>query len=90
MPKSAAVGRYERSFFTTAVALYNHAQIQLRPTSLLTYLADGGRLRLPVAQRPPKRGYKAPNWAPVVFVWTGPSATGAEFANEVCRTEEES
>lgn len=35
------------------------------PAQLLTYLIDGGLLRLPVAKRLPKGGYKAPHWVPV-------------------------
>jgi hypothetical protein len=59
-------------FYTIAGALYDHEHIEVRPTILLTYLADGGMLRLPIAHRPPKRGYRKPHWVPVVFCWTGP------------------
>jgi hypothetical protein len=37
------------------------------PTSTLVYLTDGIMLRLPLAHRPPKNGYKEPHWLPVVF-----------------------
>jgi hypothetical protein len=37
------------------------------PTSTLVYLMDGRMLRLPLAHRPPKNGYKEPHWLPVVF-----------------------
>lgn len=42
-------------------------KVDLNSTSLLVYAADGGILNLPLAKRPPKRGYKDPHWAPVVF-----------------------
>lgn len=59
-------------FFDVAAALYDHQHIEMRPTHMLTYLADGGFLNLPVAQRPPKNGYRRPHWAPTVFCWAGP------------------
>ena len=34
------------------------------PAELLTYLVDGGLMRMPLASRPPKDGYKAPHWLP--------------------------
>lgn len=37
----------------------------LWPTQYLTYLIDGHALTLPIAKRPPKRGYKEPHWVPV-------------------------
>ena len=33
----------------------------------LVYMMDGGMLKLPLAKRPPKGGYKKEHWAPVVF-----------------------
>lgn len=41
--------------------------VSMEPTSLLTYMVDGGRPRLPVAKRPPKGGYSTEHWAPVCF-----------------------
>jgi hypothetical protein len=37
------------------------------PTSVLLYAIDGRMLKLPIAKRPPKAGYKEPHWLPVVF-----------------------
>lgn len=37
------------------------------PTSVLTYVIDGKMLRMPIAQRVPKNGYKADHWIPTVF-----------------------
>ena len=34
------------------------------PMELLSYVIDGGGLRLPVAKKPPKSGYKKPRWLP--------------------------
>lgn len=42
------------------------------PTVLLVYLVDGKHLDLPIAKRPPKKGYKEPHWVPVVLK-PGPS-----------------
>ena len=39
----------------------------IAPTPVLVYLCDGGALKLPLAKRPPKGGYKRPHWCPVVF-----------------------
>lgn len=44
----------------------------LEPCPVLVYLVDGLALRLPLARRLPKGGFKAPRWAPVTFV-RGPS-----------------
>lgn len=43
------------------------------PTQHLTYLIDGQVLTLPLAQRPPDRGYRTPHWLPVVMR-PGPAA----------------
>lgn len=42
-------------------------QIEPYPTNLLVYLHDGAALKLPVAKRVTKKGYKEPHWLPVVF-----------------------
>ena len=39
----------------------------LDPAHWLVYLHDGAALRLPLAKRPPKAGYKKPHWVPVVL-----------------------
>lgn len=41
--------------------------IHIHQAHILTYLADGGILQLPLAQRPPPQGYKEPHWLPVCF-----------------------
>ena len=38
---------------------------RMEPASRLTYLVDGKTLSLPLVQRPPKTGYKAPHWLPI-------------------------
>jgi hypothetical protein len=40
-------------------------KLGITPASWLTYMMDGGCLKLPFAKRPPKNGYKDPHWAPV-------------------------
>ena len=40
-------------------------KLSIRPTSYLTYLADGKLLSLPLVKRPVK--YKKPRWLPVTF-----------------------
>ncbi|MGA3189603.1 MAG: hypothetical protein ABSF22_21060 [Bryobacteraceae bacterium] len=42
-------------------------KIEPHPTSVLIYLMDGAALRLPVAKRLPRAGYKQPRWLPVAF-----------------------
>lgn len=37
------------------------------PTSALTYMIDGGMLKIPIAKRLPKGGYKHERWLPVCF-----------------------
>ncbi len=46
-------------------SLLNDPAISVRPASWLSYVMDGGALRLPIAKRPPKQGYKEPRWLPV-------------------------
>lgn len=54
-------------FSVEVIALKEHPEVEIHPTSVLTYLVDGGALTLPVAQRPPRGGYKSPHWSPIVF-----------------------
>lgn len=42
-------------------------RIHCKPTSWLTCLYDGHVLKLPIAKKPPKKGYKKPHWVPVVL-----------------------
>ena len=39
-------------------------RVHLNATSPLTYVIDGKLLNLPIAKRPPARGYKTARWAP--------------------------
>ena len=41
--------------------------IHPHPSSYLVYFIDGGSLKMPLAKRPPKNGYREPHWAPVSF-----------------------
>jgi hypothetical protein len=41
--------------------------LDLKPASVLVYLADGKVPRLPLAKRPPRNGYKEPHWLPVTL-----------------------
>lgn len=41
--------------------------LEIAPTPLLVYLADGKVLNLPIAKRPPRNGYREPHWAPVTL-----------------------
>lgn len=52
-------------FCDVAEALRPHTE--LSPTHYLTYMCDGGMLRLPIAKKPPKNGYRKPHWAPAVL-----------------------
>jgi hypothetical protein len=44
--------------------LVNEGVLFLWPAHPVTYLIDGKGLTLPIAQRPPKEGYKKPRWLP--------------------------
>ena len=45
-------------------------QTELKSCHLFVYLVDGAMLRMPVAKRPPKKGYSDsnPHWVPTVLV----------------------
>jgi hypothetical protein len=47
--------------------LHESKRIYPHPAQYLTYLIDGGTLRMPIAQRAPKAGYREPHWVPVCF-----------------------
>jgi hypothetical protein len=58
--------------------LLQDGKMESRPTSVLTYLADGGALRLPIAKSIPKGGgFKKPRWVPVGFNLCKPNSGGA-------------
>jgi len=44
--------------------LIRAGRIHLVPASRLTYLVDGGSMRLPLAKRPMGKPYKKPHWLP--------------------------
>ena len=52
-------------FANLVMGLIEKKRIFLHPTIPLTYFVDGCTLRLPVAKRPPKDGYKKDHWLPV-------------------------
>lgn len=45
--------------------LLREKKVHLHPASLLTYLVDGGMLKLPLARKPPRGGYKELHWLPI-------------------------
>lgn len=45
--------------------LLREKKVHLHPASLLTYLVDGGMLKLPLARKPPRGGYKKLHWLPI-------------------------
>jgi hypothetical protein len=54
-----------QAFADALELLRSQGRVHVHGTSPLVYLIDGGMLRLPVAKRPPKGGYKQPHWVPV-------------------------
>jgi hypothetical protein len=50
------------------------------PSSSLTYMIDGGMLKLPVAKRLSKAGYKKEHWLPVTFRVHEPMVKGSRRA----------
>jgi hypothetical protein len=42
-------------------------RLDIAPAAWLVYAIDGGLLRLPIAKRVPKAGYKTEHWLPVCF-----------------------
>lgn len=51
-------------FCDTIIKLLDEQRVHLHPTIVLTYLFDGGVLRMPLVKRPPKNGYREPRWLP--------------------------
>lgn len=49
------------------INLVNKKQIEWETTSVMRYAIDGTLLKLPLAKRVPKNGYKTPHWVPVVL-----------------------
>lgn len=53
--------------YTAASAIHDDRRFELEPCHLLIYLMDGAQVNSwPIAQRPPKGGYKKPHWSPCV------------------------
>ena len=53
------------AFVDALAGLLKQGRMHYAPASLLTYMIDGAFPVLPIAKRPPKRGYKDPHWLPV-------------------------
>jgi hypothetical protein len=47
--------------------LIHEKRVEVKPTNPMVYLFDGGGIRLPIAKRPPRAGYRNPRWLPVVL-----------------------
>ncbi len=56
-----------QGFIDALNAMRERGKVEAGGTSPLVYLAGGKVPRYPVAQRPPKGGYKSEHWLPVVF-----------------------
>lgn len=53
------------AFVDAVIELQDARRVWAWPASTLTYMIDGGMLKLPVAKRLPKAGYKKKRWLPV-------------------------
>jgi len=49
-----------------ALAAVKHL-LEIKPTTVMVYFADGHNLSLPIANRIPKDGFSKPHWVPVVL-----------------------
>lgn len=47
--------------------LLDEKKIAMRPSHVLCYVHDGAMIKLPIAKKVPKNGYKKPHWLPVGF-----------------------
>jgi hypothetical protein len=54
-------------FAEAVLQLIDEGRLHLHPATSLTYVLDGGVLRLPVAKSPPPGGYARPRWLPVLL-----------------------
>ncbi len=52
---------------TGIIELTHKKEIHSHPGSFLAYMVDGGGLKLPLAKRAPRGGYKKPHWLPVTL-----------------------
>lgn len=70
------------SLATAIHQLLEDKEIHLHPASVLTYLVDGCSLRLPLAKRPPAKGYSKEHWIPVCFR-SGPFCSSRECPTRI-------
>jgi hypothetical protein len=56
-------GMSER-FLDACKTVLDEKRVYPHPASFLAYMIDGGGLRLPLAKRPPKGGYRNEHWLP--------------------------
>jgi hypothetical protein len=54
-------------FFAAIKQLVEERLVKFGPTQPLVYMIDGQTLNMPLAKRPPARGYAKPHWLPVTF-----------------------
>jgi len=52
------------------VNLQHSGRVEANPTDALVYVVDGGVIDMPIARRPPKKGYKTQHWLPITFSHT--------------------
>lgn len=60
-----------QEFVDVMVLVHKSRKTEMDGTSTVLYIVDGKFLTLPVAQRPPKSGYKELHWAPAILKWIG-------------------
>jgi len=63
-----------QAFVDALAELLKQGRVRYAPASLLTYMIDGAFPALPIAKRPPKRGYKDPPLASCVPAAWGDTA----------------
>lgn len=66
-PNLCLWGAMTEEFVAVMRDLQATKQVVMEPSSVLVYLIDGGILKMPIAKRPRKGGYKKPHWLPTVF-----------------------
>lgn len=64
-PNIALWAGMSQEFSDVMHSINERGKVTIEPASLLVYLIDGAMLRMPLAKRPPKKGYKETHWAPV-------------------------
>jgi hypothetical protein len=66
-----------QEFADVLKAILCDRRVLATPTTALVYYCDGEALTLPVAQKPPKGGYKEPHWLPACFGYVRDARSGA-------------